>query len=189
MEKVSGKKIWSQYAAAMATRRPDSVLEYGRFIAYLRRTGTVIIGRSGSFIIGQSESGVFVPTHFAPLGPKSAVELLRGLPRRRRVAWAVTPDLVPMLVRLGYKVIPFSRHFVEWHGKEEVKYFLVDRWSTLAFIGFGNFRSVVLKAAEAVKLTAHRAVINLRGLIQAMVSKEDDPIDVDELYRRIYGED
>jgi hypothetical protein len=187
MNKISGKKIWSQYAAAMATRRPDSVLEYGRFIAYLRRPGTVIIGRAGSFIVGQVDSGVFVPSHFAPLGPKSAVELLRGLPRRRHVAWAVTTDLVPMLVRLGYRVVPFSRHFVEWHGQKEIKYCLVDKWSTLAVIGYGNLRSVVLKAAEAVKLTAHRAVMNLKGLIQTMVSKEDDPIDVDELYRRIGG--
>lgn len=186
VKKVSGKKLWSQYAAAMARRRPDSVLEYGRFISYLRRPGTVIIGRAGSFIIGQVEAGVFRPTHFAPLGPKSAVELLKGLPKRRRVAWAVTPDLVPMLVKLGYKVVPFSRHNVEWHGQKEIKYCLVDRWSTLAVIGFGNVRSTVSKAAEAVKIAAHRAVRNYGWRVRAaLVRDKTILIDEDALYKEV----
>lgn len=185
-KKLSGRQLWSQYAAAMARRRPDSVLEYGRFVSYLRRPGTVVIGRAGSFIIGQVEDGVFRPTHFAPLGPKSAVELLRGLPRRRRVAWAVTPDLVPMLAKLGYKVVPFSRHYVEWRGQREVKYCLVDKWSTLAVIAFGNIRSAVSKAAEAVKIAAHRAVRNYGWRVRSVIGKVGEPIvDEDALYKEV----
>jgi hypothetical protein len=186
MKIVSGKTLWRQYAAAMSRRRQDSVLECGRFLDYLRRPGTVIIGRAGSFVIGQVVAGVFRPTHFAPLGPKSAVELLKGLPKRRRVAWAVTPDLVPMLVELGYKVVPFSRHNVEWHGQKEIKYCLVDKWSTLAVIGFGNLRSVVLKAAEAVKLAAHRAVRNYWWRVRVLVCKDKTMlIDEDALYKEV----
>jgi len=127
-KKVSLDVLWRQYAVAMSRRRPDSVLPMDNLRSYLRRPDVAIIGHDGSFIIGQMSGGVYHPTHFAPRGPKSSVELLRNL-RSKPVLWAVTPDLAGMLRRLGYKPAGVAR--CDFRGKKMTKIILVSSYRVL----------------------------------------------------------
>jgi len=179
MPKVSVKTLWQQYAAAMSRRRPDSVLPISNFRVYLRRPEVAIIGRNGSYVIGQWQGGVFHPTHFAPRGPKSSVELLRGLARNRRILWAVTPDLAGMLRKLGYLPAGIAR--CDFRGEKVWKVILVDRPSTLAVVGGNRISAKVEAVAEWLRGKLPPLAYRLRALC---APKSEGPIiDEDALYK------
>jgi hypothetical protein len=89
----------------MSRRRPDYALEYERF-------GYYIINYAGmykynnSYIFGQYLNGFFVPTHFAPSGLKEGAKMINDLQKYDNIIFVVTEDLIPMLQKAGYKIIP-----------------------------------------------------------------------------------
>lgn len=164
--------VYRQYAAAMARRRPESVLEYGRFRSYILRSDVSIVGSKGSYLVGKIDHTIFHPTHFAPLGPKSSVDLLKKLRSHYRVLWAVTPDLVTMLTRLGY--IPFGVMLYNFRGRRTLKVLLADRISTPIVLIYYKALSNLSKAINHI--------ISLISRLKLMKHAEL-PIDLDSFYK------
>lgn len=96
--------VWRNYAASMSRRRPGSELGHNSFGRYARRASIFIFEKSAC--IGQMDAaGRFWISHFAPASRREGVAMLRELRHRCPVGFAVCPDLVGMLLRLGFYVV------------------------------------------------------------------------------------
>ncbi len=99
--------IWSQYANAMAKRRPDSVLSIERFEYYIKNYAGMFKYKD-SYIFGQKINDFFIPSHFAPNSMREGIEMLKDLKRYDNIIFVVTEDLAIMLKKLGYKQLPHT---------------------------------------------------------------------------------
>ena len=96
--------VWRNYAASMRRRRPGSELSHNAFGRYARRASIFVFKRSAC--VGQMDAaGRFWVSHFAPASRREGVEMLRELKHRCPVGFAVCPDLVGMLTRIGFTVV------------------------------------------------------------------------------------
>lgn len=111
------------YRASMNKRRPGSALSQNRFGWYVRHQCVVYASQKGSAIIGQWQNDTIMVSHFAPVGQRDGVELLKKLAADRGVKalFAVTDDMVGMLERLGFKNLQHTE-IMYFRGEEVLKY-------------------------------------------------------------------
>lgn len=178
---MRASEVWANYETAMNKRRPGSALSWERFRSYILQADVVHYAHAGSFVFGQMQDGIFFPSHFAPKGPKSAVELLKLL-RSRAVCFAVTDDLSSMLQRLGYKRLPLTVS-CDFRGAKVQKVILVSSLRIAPKVAvlilrerFAN--SEVKRSLESVKSALKRARHNFE-IRRAPV------IDEDALYKEV----
>lgn len=117
---------WANYRAAMDKRRPGSALDREAFESYVEG-GAAVVAYGETYVIGQMDRGIFTPTHFSPAGLKAGIDAVKALREYRNVAFAVTPDLYAMLVRLGYHGVP-GRLTRVFRGAAVEKKLAVSSW-------------------------------------------------------------
>ena len=134
-------KIWLNYAKAMSRNKPDSVLYITNFFYYANQPNVYYFEYKGNFVIGQINKGLFTPTHFAPDSLRGGVELIKELKKYDNVVFAVTEDLSKMLIKAGFKTIPFSKHLVDFRGKDVMK----------TLLGSNLFKNVIVYLSNLKK--------------------------------------
>ena len=111
------------YRASMDKRRPGSALSQNRFGWYLRHRCMVYASQKGSAIVGQWRNETLMVSHFAPVGQRDGVELLKKLAADKSVKalFAVTEDMVGMLERLGFKNLQHTEN-MDFRGQIVLKH-------------------------------------------------------------------
>ena len=179
---MKASEIWRNYMTAMDKRRPGSALSWEHFRSYILSPSVVYHSHGGSFIFGQVQDGIFFPSHFAPKGPKSAVELLK-LMRSKAVCFAVTEDLSSMLQRLGYKRLPL-RVSCDFRGTKVQKVILVSSLRIAPKVAI-----LILKerfAQSGLKRFSERLSLVLFRISHISLKREQFvSIDEDALYKEV----
>lgn len=123
---------YDNYIRAMNKRRPDSGLSKESFFCHLTQDNfpAFAFAEEADAVIGQFQNGCFCPSHFAPYGLKSSIDLVKSLREYDNVVFVVTPDLAKMLARLGYKRVMSTK--ATFHCQIVDKVIMVSSYKALA---------------------------------------------------------
>jgi hypothetical protein len=89
----------------MARRRAGNHLPIERFIAYITRPDISHRVLGNSYVFGVERDGIFIPTHFSPATEREGYKLIKEL-AKDKTAFFVTLDLIPMLKKAGFTILP-----------------------------------------------------------------------------------
>lgn len=119
----NSSSIWKQYLKSMNIRREGSSLEHNAFGRYLKKS--TILTYKNSFLIGQLKDGAFCVSHYAPSSRREGVELLKhAASLQKKVVFAVTGDIAPMLQKLGFR--PAGKCSSWFRGEQVEKHLFIN---------------------------------------------------------------
>lgn len=108
-------RIWLNYARAI-TRRGREATDQQFLTGKWAQVSPFFIRHRQSYLLGVMVGGLFIPTHFSPSSLRSGYELIEKC-KAEKVIFAVTPDLVQDLTRMGFWKVPgFVMKIADWLG-------------------------------------------------------------------------
>lgn len=110
--------LWTKYVVAMKRRRPGMTLCFNSFGTHITKY-CQFIRKGDSYAFGQYLFGMFIPTHFAPYSLRDGMKLIKAM-KHMSVCFIVTEDLIPMLRKSRYIIVPI-RFKTEFRGELVIK--------------------------------------------------------------------